>query len=167
MQGRVQLFSLTAPFLGWEPQIGPQVRCEMVEAGRGQPTRGAGNQRCPRHRGRGTLDQHKHILGSACRKDVRAGARIQLEFVLCVSEIIPQRSTGFHIFPHLFLICSLDRCQTTIPRMEKHKTKYKAFYLFWFCSEMFPAAWLCSCPRHMWRPKEEPQGRGGQGTECI
>jgi len=63
---------------------------------------------------------------------------------------------GFHIFPHLFLICSLDRCQTTIPHTEKNKTKYKAFYLLWFCSETFPGAWLCSCPRRAWRPREEP-----------
>lgn len=34
---------------------------------------------------------------------------------------------GFHIFPHLFLICLPDRCQTTIPCMEKHKTKNQSF----------------------------------------
>lgn len=71
----------------------------------------------------------KPISGSPCRKDVRAGAGIQHALGLCVSEIIPQRSMGFHISPHLFLIWSLDRCQTTIPCMEKHKTKYKTFYL--------------------------------------
>lgn len=105
----------------------------------------------------------KYILGSNCRKDVRAGARIQHAFVLCVSEIIPRRSTGFHIFPHLFLICSLDRCQTTIPCMEKHKTKYKALYLLWFYSERFPGAWLYSCSRRVWRPREEP----APGTDLL
>lgn len=92
----------------------------------------------------------KHTLDSACRRDVRAGGRIQRAFVFCVSEIIPRRSTGLHIFPHLLLICSLDRCQTTIPRMEKHKTKYKAVYFLWFYSAAFPGAWLCPCPRRVW-----------------
>lgn len=167
VQGRVQPFSLTVPLLRGNPKWVPgtaQVRPEVVEAGRGaavqegQEIRGAQGTRAEE-----LFTSTKHILGSACGKDVRAGARIQHAFVLCVSEIIPRRSMGFHIFPHLFLICSLDRCQTTIPRMEKHKTKYKALYLLWFYSETFTRAWLCSCPRRVWRPREEP----ARGTDLL
>lgn len=186
VQGRVQPFSLTVPLLRGNPKWVPgtaQVRPEVVEAGRGaavqegQEIRGAQGTRAEE-----LFTSTKHILGSACGKDVRAGARIQHAFVLCVSEIIPRRSMGFHIFPHLFLICSLDRCQTTIPRMEKHKTKYKALYLLWFYSETFTRAWLCSCPsvcRGPGRNLHEGQIRcqqgfhskaqrtGGQGTDCT
>lgn len=83
-----------------------QARPEMVEAGRGAAAQEG--QEMGGAQGTGAEElftSTKHILGSSCRKDVRAGARIQRAFVLCVSEMIARRSTGFHIFPHLFLIC--------------------------------------------------------------